>query len=278
MAHHDFGTVLIHEASGSLDVDFLRNDAPMRDLMRQFKARFDPNTSKWRIEPERTRATAASVVDAVRSALVKVAPAAWNKALPTLREGAVVTTRRFMLVIAEGGVRVRLAPGHRHEYLLRELKDTKAFQTFQARQEWRIPSTHCINKEIREVLADMLKDDREALSKMIDYMAGYMLVGGLDMLEGEADSLGLKERGTVFANPSFVRKADASVGKENLVEYPFTVNALTQGAEGIEARLAFLTGEAGWTALRGRYAQPEERRGPALDTKHLSGTWVRKRA
>lgn len=273
MSVHDFGTVVLRENCGALEVDLPKGDERTKQVIRSFKATWMPNAFRWSVDPTRTRTTIAAVVEAVRKSLVEGAPEAWNKALPTLRT-ATVTTNRFSLVVAEGGVRFRLAPGHRHEYLMRDLKDKLAFED---RQTWKVPAAHCLDKRIRQVLADILKDDREALSKMVDYMQGYALVGTLDLLADEGARVGLSPGSTVFANKSFVRKADASVPKEDVPEYPMLVREATPGGEGTAARLAFVTGEAAWTALRRRHGVPESERAPAMDARHVSGKWVRKR-
>ena len=277
MPHHDFGTVLMFETAGRLEVDMLKGDAAAQSVTGRFRGRFNRDTKRTTVDPAAARTTTAKVVEAMRAALAEAAPPAWNKALPKLRKAA-VTTGRYLLVVAEGGVRLRLRPGHRHEYLLRSLKDAKAFQTFEARNEWRIHARHCVDRTVMQMLVDMQADDREDLSLMVDYMAGYALVGTLDLVDGEAARLGLAEGATVFANPSFVRKADPRIPRERLPEYPFRVVSLAPAAGGgTAARLAFATGEAGWMALRERYSQPAETRVPTLDIGNVSGTWERRR-
>ena len=269
MAVHDFGTVRAFETNGLLELSFQRGDAATMAVAKSFRGRWDPNRKVWRIDPKSTNVTIEAIVDAIRAAILETAPEPWRKALPGLVRASTVT-RRFGLMMGAGGTRLRVPNGHNLEYALKKIQGA-----VKEGQEWIIPATFCADQDVKKVINDLRREDKTALGKMIDFMDGFGLAGKLNLVEGEAEAIGIAKGEAIYALPSFVRKADASIEPESLIEYPMRVVSAKPCDVGLEVLLAFVTGVDAWQSLTTRYGIPSEARSPALDSRHV---WLQKAA
>jgi hypothetical protein len=275
MASRDFGTVRIHDVDGVMEVSIPFVDKTTRAALKEFRPEFDKGRRTWKVVLAKTGATSEQVVAAVEDVMMRHAPEEWLKAVAKL---AVVstTTQRYNFVAGLGGVRLRVAPGHKHEYSLRDLKSDGVDREGYG-GDWIIPAVFCLDKKILGILKDILTDDRAALASMIDYMEGFTLTGTLGLIDDERREIGVEAGGMVYAVPAFVRKADPTLKKENLIEHPFKVVSVAPAEDGLSVVLAFATGAAAWNGLRLRYGKPAAERSRPLDMRHAVGKWVRRR-
>lgn len=272
-ATHDFGTVRLYESSGIVMASFPFGDMVTRNVVKGFKARLDKPRKAWRIDPHYAKCETSEIVAAVRSALVEAAPQVWRDALPALG-GLVTTTRNYEMKAAEGGIRLSLPPGHVHDWTLKNAvkgpeKDGNS---------WLIPAIYCDDGPIKNVIRDVIRDDMKALATAIDYLGGFTFSGKLDLTDGEAEAIGLAVGQRVFANPSFLRKADPIIGPEPVTEYVLQVASLEAVDDKVAASLKVVHGQDAWKALRARYAKAVEARSMPLDMRHLWGKWVKRRS
>ena len=177
------------------------------------------------------------------------------------------------LKLGEGGMRVELPQGHLHEYTLKE----EVSGAYRDGAAWLLPAAICANKTVKGVILDVVEDDRKLLADAIDYLDGFVFSGDLDLVPEEVGEIGLVPGATVFADPSFIRKADPNIGPEPLHEYPLRVLGYQYGDEGCSARLEVLAGEDGWKALGARYGRAQSTRTKPLDVTHVAGKWTRRR-
>lgn len=268
---HDLGTVRIFEVGGVLEVYFGRGDTHTRDLVKSLKGRFDGSRKSWRIDPKYARRSTEEIVEHMTEELLAQAPGPWRNALPTLRSLA-PTTRRFAISFGAGGVRLEFPSGHKHEYTLKKT----SVRVEPDGRSWLVPAASCADPAIKAVIKDAIADDQTALARHLDYLENFVISGDLSLVEGERESLGLTPGGIAFADPSFVRKVDPGIPPEPLHEYPLRVLSLEPSGDVVKARLGFVVGTDAWNALRARL-NPTRPRAPALDMRHVSGKWSRRR-
>jgi len=274
LATHDYGTVRLFEANGIVEAYFPKSDLVTRAVVKSLRGFFDGSRRAWRVTPRIARKETGDIVVAIREALEKDAPEAWMKALPTLGR-ICATTRRFHIKLAEGGMRLELPPGHKHEWTLKN----KVEGADKDGPTWLVPARHCADSLVKGVITDVIRDDRKVLSDAVDYLDGFAFEGGLDLTPGEAGAIGLIPGNVVFADPSFIRAADPDLGQEPVHEYALAVRSYKEDPEGerTTVRLAVVTGQDGWAALRARFSSPQGVRSPSLDVRHVKGKWARKR-
>jgi hypothetical protein len=273
LPNHDFGTVQLFVVGDNVVAYFPKGDAASRGLVRGMRGTFDGARMAWRVDPKNARMDTGQIVASFRRALVEAAPEKWLMALPRLSTLA-ATTRRFTMKLGEGGMRLQLPQGHAHEYTLKE----EVAGAFLDGRVWLLPAAICANKTVKGIILDVVEDDRRALSDAIDYLEGFVFSGELVLVPEEAGEIGLIPGATVFADPSFIRKADANIGLEPLHEYPLRVLEVREGESSHHAKLEVLTGEEGWRALGARYGKGLAVRSKPLDVTHLYGRWSRRRA
>lgn len=274
---YDFGTVRLFEANGIIEAYFPKEDAATRQVVKDMKGFFDGKRRAWRVTPRIAKRETGEIVIAIREALERAAPEAWLKALPTLAKLA-ATTKRFSLKVGEGGVRVELPPGYKHEWTLK----SKVRGASKDGPTWLVPAAFCSAPEVKAMLTDVVLDDKQALSDSIDYLQGFVFSGDLDLADDEAGALGLVPGGMCFADPSFVLATDANLGKEPVLEYPLLCREYAEvgGQDGSSRRslkFSVITGKEGWTALRTRFSSSMSTRSATLDVRHVKGRWVRRR-
>ncbi len=78
------------------------------------------------------------------------------KALPVLAKIA-ATTRRFDIKLGEGGMRVELPPGHKHEWTLKN----KVEGASKDGPTWLVPAQNCADKTVKGIINDVILDDRK---------------------------------------------------------------------------------------------------------------------
>lgn len=272
MSLHDLGTVRLYEMAGTLELFFPRGDTITRGVVKSLKGRWDPNRKAWKIDPSRVRSDVPGVIETIRSEILKAAPPNWQAALPKICE-IVSTTKRFGINIGPGGVRIELPRGHKHEYTLKS--DVPGAE--RDGHMWLLPADICNGPVAKGVIQDVINDDRAALSGSLDYLEGYVISGEMALGPGEDEDLGLVPEAVVFADPSFVRAADAGIPQEPLKLYPLRVLSTEQGETGPKVRLAFLTGVDAYRYLRHRL-RPSAPQAPVLDLRHVKGKWSRRRS
>lgn len=270
---YDYGTVRLFEANGIIEAHFPKNDATTRQVVKGMKGFFDGNRRAWRVTPRIARLETGDIVVAIRQALERTAPEPWMQALPMLTKLA-ATTRRFHIKLGEGGMRVELPPGHKHEYTLK----ASVPDAIKDGPTWLVPAASCADKVVKSIINDVILDDRKLLGECIDYLEGFVFTGDLDLSDGEEGALGLIPGATAFADPSFLRAADPTLTAEPLHEYPFKVVSFARDDERARTTLAVMTGNAGWAALRERFAGSASVRTALLDSRHVKGKWSRRRA
>jgi hypothetical protein len=274
--NHDFGTVRLFEVGDIVEAYFPKDDTVTRGVVKGMRGFFDANRRAWRVTPKNARMETGEIITAFRTALEKAAPEKWMLALPKLLSIA-VTTKRYTLKLGEGGMRVELPPGHQHEYTLKH--DISG--AFKDGPVWLVPASICANKTVKGVIIDVVEDDRRALSDALDYLEGFVFSGQLDIVHDEIGDIGLIPRSVVFADPSFIRKADANIGPEPLHEYPLEVLAFGRAQDQpdgpYQGRFRVLTGDEAHFALRTRFAKPVSVRTKPLDNCHVAGKWSRRR-
>ena len=271
-ATYDFGTVRLYESSGVIEASFPFGDTVTRDVVKSFRARFDKPRKAWRIDPHYAKRETGEIVHAIRSALIESAPQPWKDSLPALG-GLVTTTRNFEMKAGEGGIRIVLPAGHVHEWTLKNAVKGPEKEG----NSWLIRAVYCDDGPIKNVIRDVIRDDMKALAAAIDYLGGFSLSGSLDLTESEVLALGLVKGAKVFANPSFMRKADPIIGPEPVTEYVLEVLSTSQADDKVAVTLKVVHGADAWKALRARYAKPLDARTMPLDVRHLWGKWVRRR-
>lgn len=271
---YDLGTVRLFEVSGQLDVFFLRSDSLSLAVTKEFKGRWDPNRRSWRIDPRWARAEIPEIVDRFRREHMEIAPPKWRDNLKSLSR-IVSTTKKFGIYLGEAGARIELPRGHKHEYTLKSNVNGAQLDG----QMWLLPAAICPNVDAKRVLADVITDDRRALADAMDYLNGYTLTGGLKLAAAEDQAIGLEEGAVLCVDPSFVRKADASIPAEPLKAYVMRVVSVGPSddpeADGT-AKLAFVVGDEAHAFLRDVLATDAVKK-PILDVRHIHGKWVRRR-
>lgn len=269
---HDLGTVRIFEIGGQLEVFFAKGDSLSMAVTKQLQGRWDPNRRAWRIDPRWARSDIRSIIAHFRTQHLEASPEKWRSRVSVLSQ-IVSTTKKFGIYIGEAGTRLELPRGHKHEWTLKSNVKGAILDG----QMWLLPSGICPDIEARQVINDVIKDDRTALTTCLDYMGGFTLTGELNLAEGEELQIGLEIGNTVFADPSFVRKADAGIPAEPMKLYPMrVVDVGPSPSGGSTGKFAFITGDEAYQALRQRL-NPHEAKGMVLDVRHVTGKWVRKR-
>ncbi len=274
LATHDYGTVRLFEDGDIVEAYFPKADLVTRGVVKSMRGYFDGNRKAWRVNPRNARRATGDIVVAIREALERAAPEPWMKALPVLAKIA-ATTRRFDIKLGEGGMRVELPPGHKHEWTLKN----KVEGASKDGPTWLVPAQNCADKTVKGIINDVILDDRKVLADAVDYLGGFAFQGDLDLEDGEEGLIGLIPGTVVFADRSFLLKADPDLTAEPLHEYALLVRSFARDAAGerATARLAVLSGPDGWTALRTRFATSRSIRSRSLDVRHVKGKWVRKR-
>lgn len=273
MALHDFATVRLYDSGETLDVFFSRNDTVTRDVVKAHKGRWDRGRRCWRIEQRWAGATIEQVVDRIREAILDAAPKGWRESIPKLSTMCSVT-RGYVIRFGEGGVRLEMPRGHKHEWTLRESGKAEEDD-----RSWLLQSTVLGDPTIKAVVQDVVQDDKRALAAALDYLSGFVIYGDLNLAEGEIEQLGLVPEAIIPVEPSFVRKVDQGIPAEPLSIYPMRVISIEKGEEIIQARLAFVTGDKAYAFLRQRLAPAQAAMStPHLDMRHVAGRWSRRRA
>lgn len=270
MPVHDFATVRVYDMGDTLEIYFPKGDEATKGAVKAHRGHWDGSRYCWRIDSDRTNKPFPEVIEAIRQAILASAPDGWRSSVEQMAAICSVT-RDFAVRFAEGGVRLDLPRGHKHHWTLKEgglaIKD---------KDSWLIPSGMFTDATLQKVIKEVVKDDQVALSKALDYLEGFQLVGELDLAEGEVEQVGIATGRIIPVDPSFVRKADTSIAAEPLTIYPMKVLAFSKGEQFHPARLAFVTGEEAYYFSR-KALDPRQEMPPSLDMRHVAGKWVRRR-
>lgn len=272
MSLHDFATVRLYDMGDYLEVFFTRGDLTTRDIVKGHRGRWDRNRRCWRVDGKWAGAPLPDIVEKIRQGILDAAPKGWRDIVPKMGSMCSVT-RKYGIRFGEGGVRLELPRGHKHDWTLKEGGKAEKDD-----DSWLIPATVLDDPVIKKVVQEVVADDRKALGDALDYLEGFVIYGDLDLAEGEIASIGLQPGEIVSAEPSFVRKVDQGIPAEPIAIYPLRVVSIEKGEQGVRARLAFVTGSEAYTFLRRkldprRLGDPD----PVLDTRHVTGRWARRR-
>lgn len=274
MSQYDLGTTRMYESEGYLEVFCRRGDEAMRVAVKSYRPRWDPVRKSWKInlDPRWNKFTVGEIVEALKEAALSAAPEGWRGALPKLQQITSVT-RWYKLRIGEGGVRIGLPRGHRFEYTFKKIDGVE-----KDGETWTFPASICNSPRVTEVIKDVVKDDRDFLFKLVDYLDGFVMSGDLNLAEGDVEALGLKVGALVAADPSFVRRIYPDIANEPVSYYVFRLLSLEPNGDFFAAKLAFVTGDDCYKHLRRRLAPGLPELSLPLDMRHAEGKWVRRRA
>lgn len=269
MLAYDYGTVRLFDTGGALEAHFHKDDLVARNAVKRFRGRFDGNRRCWRVDyasPEHREEIASSVKDDILASVVPV----WRKALPRL-ELVQCVTKRFLLVVGAGGVRIRIPSGNKHEYTLR---DRIPAADKVGPNEWTIPASACADPVVKQVITDVVTGDKAFYGKCVDYLEGFALSGRLKDVEPDSSRL-IAEGTIVYGLPEFVHAVDDKLQREPVKHYAFVVREREDDDDGMRVDLAFLTHERGYAAAEAirRVAKPV-----VLDSNMVAGRWRRRRA
>jgi hypothetical protein len=269
MLAYDYGTVRLFDTGTSLEAHFPKDDLVARNAVKKFRGRYDGNRRCWRIDysgPADKERVAAGVKEDI---LATVAPA-WKKALSRLEQIQCVT-KRFVLVIGAGGVRIRIPSGHKHEYTLR---DRVPLADKVGNNEWTIPASACGDASVKEIITDVITGDRQFYGKCVDYLEGFALSGRLKDMDPAMAAL-IAENTIVYGLPEFVHAVDDKLTREPVKHYAFLVREREDEEDGMRVDLLFLTHDRGYAAAEGirQVGRPV-----VLDSNMVAGRWRRRRA
>ncbi len=273
----DLGTVRIYDAGEGLDVFFPRFDTKTRETMRSLKAFFDPTRKSWRVMPRYTRTTKEAVISKIGASLAADAPEAWpEKAVEFSRIKA--TTRRFLLSIAVGGMRIELPRGHRHEWTLDAMAKEKTIEKDGV--SWLIPARQCQSQKVMTIIRDIVEDDRKALEQAFGYLDGFVMKGPLNLADEEISEFGLDQGdgSVIFAEPSFIKKADNSIPSEPVDAYPMRVFDFKRSETECSVKLVFICGVDAWKLVRRRQAGLADSSFRAIGSRQCGVGWSRRRS
>jgi len=270
MPVHDFATVRVYDMGDSLEIFFPKGDLATKDAVKSYRGRWDGQRFCWRIDAARSGKPLSEIIEGIRQAILAKAPDGWAASVEKMAAVCNVT-RQFGVRFAEGGVRLELPRGHKHNWTLKE--DSLATQD---KDSWLIPASLFVDPKMQALVKDIVRDDQAALSKALDYLEGFQVCGDMDLAEGEMQSIGIEVGKIIAADTSFVRKVDAGMEAEPLTLYPLRVLAIEAKEQFHFARLAFVTGEEAYYYLR-KVLDPRKDLPPCLDMRHATGKWVRRR-
>lgn len=269
---HDLGTVRIFEIDGMIDVHFPRADNVTKGVVKELKGRWDPNRKCWRLDPAYSRTEVPAMIDRISKAVLEATPEGWRKALPILQQIS-ATTKQFEISIGAGGVRLELPRNHRLEYALKD--DIEGVD--RDGRSWLVPASVCDRPATKLVLRDATLEDKKALGEMLDYLESYQMSGELSLTTGEIEEIGLRPGAAVFADPSFVRTADKTIMRDLVRLYPLRVQSVGKPGETVAVTVRFIVGDEAYMLLRSRLSHSAKQTG-ILDSRHIAGRWVRRRA
>lgn len=274
---HDLGTVRIYDAGEGLDVFSPRFDVKTRETLRSLKAFFDPTRKSWRVMPRYTRTTKDAVIEKISASLAADAPEAWPEKAAEFRKIR-ATTRRFLLSIAVGGMRIELPRGHRHEWTLNTMAKEKAIEKDGV--SWLVPARECQSNRMMTIIRDIVEDDKKALEQAVGYLDGFVMKGPLVLSDDEISDFGLDlgDGAIIFAEPSFVRAADQSIPNEPIDGYPMRMSEFKRTEDACTIRLAFVCGVDAWKLVRRRQAGMPDASFKPLGARQCGPGWSRRRA
>ena len=272
MLKYDFGTVRLYDAGEVIEAFFGRNDLVARNAVKNLKARFDGSRKSWKINPKFARKNQDEIAESIKRDLLADAPQKWTEIYEKMMV-TTSTTKKFGIYCGAGGIRLVFPPGYRHDHTLKKLPGLAERDGF----NWLIPAKSLTDKRINQVFKDTINDDKLEFIKCMEFLEGFQLKGTLSLIENEKQEIGLEVGKVVFVEPSFVRKVDAHLGNDPLIVYPVKVRSASETDEGLSVKLNFIAGEEAWK-MTSRFLNPTKTAMHALDTRHLTEEWVRRRA
>ncbi len=273
MTIFEYGTLQAFATDVGLDIFFPYNPEIVELLKRRnigINARWDQARRCWQATPERANVKTVEEVGAkIEQALLSQAPEVWAQTVAGLRRVPTVSGR-FELAAGAGGLRLRVPIGHPCERGIKKIPGARLHEG-----KWYLcPQSVLENaSDLKIILGAILGEDKRMFVDQVGFLEPRRIAGPLSIPEIELLALADENR-ILFADSSFIAKADANMAKLNVPVFPFALVSFKADANGfLFASLDYLMPDVAFRRLQER--ELREQKMGLMHEAMVPGSWSR---
>lgn len=261
----DYGRITAVVGQSSIEFSF-PYDAGIVSIMKEMRARWQPQRKCWVLDTmEKDESERQLLLESLGKRLLASAPEKWAERLDNIRQLCCVT-RKYELVIAEGGIRLSVPPGHILEYRLKEVEGVQ-----RQRQKFFLTPAVAMKKEMTEAIRRVVSEDRDIYNDWMEPSVGRTLQGNIRAQTFRKDMVN-REKRLIYASRAFLKVVDSAFGDAPLSVFPFTITSLQkEGDSEVSMTLSYPSLGEGYGYLVDFYNRRMPP--PVLTDTDIAGKW-----